>query len=147
MSCIDEQLLQEYIDGECSVNEAKRIEQHLSACSECARQHGTMKRLAKEIKLAMNDLNRDQIEIPAFIPSLKKSTPKPIKYIIYSLSAACIILFILFFVDKKYHSNQKETIIVQCITRDVDANRPATKQEFVIEVLDDKGKSSEYFIE
>jgi hypothetical protein len=147
MNCINEQLIQEYIDGECSVYEAKQIEQHLSICSECARQHGTMKRLAKEIKLAINDLNIDSIVIPTFTPRFKKTTQKPIKYIIYSLSAACIILFILFFVDKKYHSNQKETIIVQCITREVDANRPATEQEFVIEVLDDKGKSSEYFIE
>jgi predicted anti-sigma-YlaC factor YlaD len=146
MNCIDEQLLQKYIDGECIENEKTVVKQHLSSCPECAQKHDERGGLSIQIKQAINSLSIENIEIPA-LKNTNTTSVKNIKLIIYSLSAACIIAFVLFFVDKKLESNKKEITIVQSITREVDANRPASEQDFVIEVYDGKGGRSEFFIE
>lgn len=146
MNCIDEQLLQKYIDGECTENEKAVVKQHLSGCSVCIRKQVEMEKLSFGIKQSINSLTIEKIEIPTF--KIKKTTSrKNFKIIIYSLSAACILLFILLFVDKKYEINQKQMTIVQSIPREIDANLPANQQDFVIEVFDGKGGCSEYLIE
>lgn len=146
MTCIDEQLLQKYIDGECTENEKKEVKQHLSDCLECTRKQAEREKLSVEIKLAISSLTIPNVEIPIF--EIKKpSSGKNIKLILYSLSAACIILFMLIFNNKKNDSYQPEITIVQNIPCEIDANRPASKQEFVIEVIDDKGGRSELFFE
>lgn len=147
MNCIDEQLLQKYIDGECTENEKTLVKQHLSDCTICAHALAEKEELSVEIKWAINSLTNGNVEIPAFKNTNPISKGKNLKLIIYSLSAACILLFILFFVDKKIEFNQKEITIVQSIPREVDANRPASEQEFVIEVYDGKGNYKEYLIE
>jgi hypothetical protein len=147
MTCINKQQLQQYIDGECTKDETEQIAQHLSTCPNCVMKQREMEHLALELKQAINLLTTANIEIPLFIIKAKDTHPKPIKYIIYSLSAACIILFFLLFVDKKNQSNQKKIVIVQSIPVEIDANRPATEQDFVIEVCDSKGNRSEFFIE
>ncbi len=147
MNCIDEQLLQKYLDGECTENEKTVVKQHLAGCTVCAYALAEKEELSVEIKRAINSLAIENIEIPAFKKTNTTSTGKNLKLTIYSLSAACILLFILFFVDKKIEFNQKEITIVQCIPREVDANRPASEQEFVIEVYDGKGNYTEYLIE
>ena len=147
MTCIDEQLLQKYIDGECTENEKIAVKQHLSACPVCLQKQAEREKLSAGIKRAINSLTIEYIEIPAFKNTNTRSSKKDLKLIIYSLSAACILLFALFFVDKKIEPHQKEITIVQSIPREVDANRPASDQEFVIEVYDGTGHQSEYFIE
>ena len=147
MTCIDQQLLQKYIDGECTENEKIAVKHHLSDCPLCAGKLMEMEKLYADIKRAINTLTIEDIEIPAFKNTNTRSSKKNLKLIIYSLSAACILLFALFFVDKKIESHQKEITIVQSILREVDANRPAGEQEFVIEVYDGAGHQSEYFIE
>lgn len=146
MNCIDEQLLQKYIDGECTETEKSDVKQHLSNCSECAQRLDERRKLSVELKLSINSLTTDEVEIPIFRIRKTKSR-KSLKIIIYSLSAACIILFVLFIVDKKNDSNQTQTAILQIIPREIDANRPASEQDFVIEVFDGKGGFSEYLIE
>ena len=146
MNCIDEQLMQKYIDGECTENEKTMVKQHLAGCSLCSRKQAEMEKLSFVIKQSINSLAVENIEIPAF--KIKKTTSrKNLKIILYSLSAACILVFVLFLVDKKNEFNQKKITIVQSVTREVDANRPASRQDFVIEVLDGKGGCSEYIIE
>lgn len=147
MICIDEQLLQKYIDGECTENEKRMVKQHLSDCPACAQKYDERQRFSSGIKQAINNLNSENIEIPTFKNRNTISPKKNIKLIIYSLSAACILFFVLFFVDKKIDSHQREITIVQSIPMEVDANRPASEQEFVIEVYDGKGHRTEYFSE
>lgn len=147
MNCIDEQLLQKYIDGECTENEKIVVNQHISDCLVCAQKQSEREDLSKRMKQAINSLTIENIEIPTFKKRNTTSTGINLKQIVYSLSAACILLFVLFVFDKKMVSNQKEITIVQSIPREVDANRPASDQEFVIEVYDGKGQRSEYLIE
>ena len=147
MICIDEQLLQKYIDGECIENEKMVVKQHLSDCPACAKIYAERQRLLLGIKQAINNLNSKNIKIPVFKNRDTIYPKKNFKLIIYSLSAACILLFVLFIVDKKIDSHQREITIVQSIPMEVDANRPASEQEFVIEVYDGKGHRTEYFNE
>ena len=147
MNCIDEQLLQKFIDGECTDNEKLMVKQHLSGCPVCAQKQVEKEKLSAEINKAINLLTIENIEIPVFKDPNFTSGRKNLKLIIYSLSAACILLFVLFFVDKKNDFHQKEITILQIIPREVDANRPASEQEFVIEIYDSKGHRSEYMIQ
>jgi len=146
MNCIDEQLLQKYIDGECTETETSDVKQHLYHCSECAQRLDERRKLSVELKQSINSLVTVELEIPIFKIEKAKSR-RSLKIIIYSLSAACIILFVLFFVDKKNDSNPTQTAILQIIPHEIDANRPASEQDFIIEVFDGKGGFSEYLIE
>ena len=145
MNCIEEQLLQKYIDHECSAIEMAEVEQHLLVCDACRHKLATREKLYAEIKSALNSLNRSEIEIPPFRNINTRMVNRNVNLIIYSLSAACILLFGLFMVDHKYQSNLDEITIVQSIPLEVDANRPASDQEFVIEVYDGKSQRSEYY--
>lgn len=146
MNCIDDQLLQKYIDSESTENESIEVKQHLSLCPACMQRLAEREKLSAEIKKALNCLTIEKMEIPAFRNSNTRSVNRTIKFLIYSLSAACILLFVLFIVDKGIESQQKEITIVQSIAVEVDANRPASDQEFVIEVFDGKGQRTEYII-
>jgi hypothetical protein len=146
-NCIDEQLLQKYIDGECTENERAVVRQHISGCPACTQKLDEMEELSAGIKRAINLLTIENREIPAFKNTAARPLKRNYKPILYSLAAACILLFVLFIVDRKNESNQAKIAIVQCIPAEVDANRPAGDQDFVIEVFDDKGQRSEYFIQ
>jgi len=147
MTCINEQLLQQYIDGECTVAEAKQLEQHLLACPSCASKHAQMKQLAGAVKQAIDLLKDDRIEIPAFKPAKQRPLNSTRKLIIYSLTAASILLFVLFFVDKKVQDHPNQMVVVKSVPAEIDANKTASEQEFVIEVFDGRGNNSEYFME
>jgi flagellar basal body-associated protein FliL len=146
MNCIDEQLLQKYIDGESTDSEKVAVKQHFSACPICLQKHAEMEKLSSELKKAINSITTEKTTIPTFkIPENKSE--KNIKLFIVSFSAACILFFVLFLANQQTEKHQKEIIIVQSIPREVDANRPASEQEFVIEVFDGRGTRSEYIIE
>lgn len=146
MNCIDEQLLQKYIDGECIDSEKVAVNQHISVCPLCLKKHAEMEKISRGLKKAINFLTAENLEIPTFkIPASRSG--KNMKLFLISLPAACVLLFVLLFANKKNETNQKELIIVQSIPREVDANRPASEQEFIIEVFDGKGTRSEYIIE
>lgn len=147
MTCIEKHLLQKYIDHECTQTERQLVEQHLSICPACQKQQLEMTALSKEIKKAIGSLGVDDIAVPVFKITKSRSLNRNVKLFIYSLSAACVLFCVLFFVDKKTDATQKQMTIVQSIPLEVDANRPASDQEFVIEVYDGKGQCSEYLIE
>lgn len=146
MNCIEEQLIQKYIDGECSEQETEMVEEHLLVCSECAGRLEEKRKLSVELKQLINSLSTNNIEIPPFTKR-RMDSGKKLKIFIYSLSAACILLFVLFLFDKRSNSDRNQITILQNIPREIDANRPASEQDFVIEVYDDFGHQSGCFNE
>lgn len=147
MNCIDEQLLQTYIDGECTDDVIAEVKRHLSVCPFCIQNLAEREKLSMEIKEALHSLTAEEIEIPVFRNVNARWVNKNINLLIYSLSAACILLFVLFIIGNEFQPNKKEITIVQSVPVEVDANRPASDQEFVIEVYDGNGQRSEYFME
>ncbi|MBN1768312.1 MAG: zf-HC2 domain-containing protein [Prolixibacteraceae bacterium] len=146
MRCIELQKIQQYIDGECNADENAAIEEHLSVCPRCFSKLNEMKMLADSAKQAIRSLDCDALDIPAFkVPQNKKQSK--IKHIIYSLSAACIIFIIIFFVDKKKEPCAEPINIVQTITWEADANQPFANQDFEIQITDCHGRSTVFYLE
>lgn len=147
MTCIEKHLLQQYIDNECTEFEREIVKQHLFICPSCQKKQLEMTALSTGIKATIHSLGVDDLEVPPFKNTKTRSLNKKVKLIIYSLSAACIVFCVLYFVDRKTEASQKQVTIVQSIPSEVDANRPASDQDFIIEVYDGKGQRSEYIIE
>jgi predicted anti-sigma-YlaC factor YlaD len=147
MKCIEQQQLQQYIDGECAVAKKAAFEKHLSECDNCIQKLNNMTKLSANAKQAIGSLNRNITEIPTFNYTKTQKKQSKIKYIIYSLSAACIIFFIFIFVDKKQEPCTEAYSIVQSITWEADANQPFVNQNFAIEINDGKGNNTIIYLE
>lgn len=142
MKCIKETLIQKYIDGECSKNEEDFIETHFLNCSECQFKYDERVKLSMNMKQVLCTLNSEVVEIPKFsIPT--KQLGKTRKLFIISLSVASILLLAVFLTINKSKSTQDELIVIQNIPLEIDANLPASEQEFVIDIFDGQGRRSE----
>ncbi len=148
MNCIDEQLLQKYTDGECTENEKTEVIKHLKECPECRQKLDEMKKLSEGITRALNSLSDENGDIPAFREpeSIPSNRTRIRNLLLYGLAAAAVLLFVLLITDKKSEPPQTKITIVQITPIDVDANRPAGDQDFVIEVFDENGHQSEYYL-
>lgn len=63
---IDKELMQKYIDNECSKNEIIVIEKHLQECSKCKKQHEKQQEISSEIKNLLSGAVDENMEIPEF---------------------------------------------------------------------------------
>lgn len=150
MSCIKDDLIQKYIDGEATKKEISLIEEHLTGCERCSEKVDHQRNLANRVKKEINLLTAGRIEIPAFI-----SSPGPVKKnlstdrrLIYIFSAACILLFILFITHKKEPKIDNDIIVTQFYDWDnYNANQTLSQQPLVIHFFDSKGDVNKYFIE
>lgn len=148
MICINDDIIQKYIDGEASPDEVSFIEIHMASCKKCVIRIENQRRLSTSLKKAINLLSKDSIEIPKFeihSKNIKKHslTPKRLNYII---AAACILLFVVVITKKKEMKNDDEIKIEIGSVMDVDANLTVSQLPLVISIIDSKGNISEYFI-
>ena len=148
MICINDEIIQKYIDGETTQSEASLVENHIVSCNKCMIQIENQRRLSTNVKRAVNLLSKDSIEVPKFeIPSkaINKHllTPKRLYYII---AAACILLFVIVITQKKEIISDDEIKIDIGSIMDVDANRTVSQLPLVISIIDSKGNISEYII-
>ena len=144
MKCIKISLIQKYIDGEASSKEIVSIKNHLANCKICATKINHRKSLALGIKRAINNKTFDVKVLPTFKgidQSFKRKTISR-KEILYMLSAACVI-GIAIFIFKKPRPEHKASIIYT-IGNEIDANKPVSKQQMIIQVIDEKGTINEY---
>lgn len=147
MTCINNEIIQKYIDGEATPKEIVRIEKHIIKCEKCALKVVNLRDMANKIKTAINLLAEDTIVIPsiAIPPALNKKRSFTTRRIIYTIAAACILLFIVVISQKKEPENQPVTTIEPGFALDIDANRPVSQQSLVITIIDSEGNVSEYF--
>jgi len=146
MKCINDELIQKYIDGEASTQEAGQIEKHIAGCSICARKIEEQRTFAGAIKRNINNMGRQPVIIPEFITPVTQKRRLNIKYYIYAVSAACAIFLIIFlFHDRNKNRNEnKEIRVIYSLEGDYDANRTVSQQEMVIMMIDSNGKIIEY---
>ena len=150
MSCIKDDLIQKYIDGETTENEISLIEEHLVNCEECATKVGRQQKLASSIKKGINLLTTEKIVIPKIAPAPGHTQKRLFtgRRIIYIISAACILLFILTLTHKKEMRLRNDIVFKQFYDWDnYDANRTISQQPLVINFYDRKGYIKEYLIE
>ena len=145
MNCFKEDKIQQYIDGECTADEAARIKRHLAECSDCAAKVEHQGKTAVGLKNAINLLVDEPGEIPVFVAPvipLKKTFIRSGKFI-YSLLAACVIIFALVFIYEKENKSEEQITLIMSVGPEVDANLPLTDQEIQINIIDPEGNMKE----
>jgi predicted anti-sigma-YlaC factor YlaD len=149
MSCINDNIIQKYVDGETTPKEVALIEKHIANCEKCAVKVENQQRLATGVKKAINLLAENTIEIPEIVTTPGPSEKRLLigKRLIYIISAACILLFVLFITQDKEHGIENEEFIIYSLDWEYDANRTISQQQMVINILDLEGNVTEYLIE
>ena len=141
MKCIDNELIQKYIDGETTLSESKQVEKHIADCYLCAQNIKKHKAFADCIKKEIGHWGKQPLVIPEFvvpIPKKHKLRVK-IKYYFYAVSAACAI-FLLIFLFPEQKNNEKDTRLIYGFYGDFDSNLPVSQQEMTIIMIDSNGK-------
>jgi len=149
MKCIDDELVQRYIDSETDFSETKQIEKHIAVCSSCANRIEERKALANAIKADLQTLGSPLVTVPEFsVPVIQKRRLKfnP-KHIIYAVSAACVILGMLLLqpTERQEEDEENKMLIMYSVIRDFDANRTFSQQETSIFMIDGNGKIIEFY--
>jgi hypothetical protein len=148
MNCINDDIIQKYIDGEASRKEISLVENHVASCNNCAERIENQRRLSFSLKKAINLLSEGTIKVPKFnIPTnnIKKHFLTP-QRLYYSIAAACILVFAIVITKKEEIKNDDEILIEIGSAMDVDANRPISQFPLVISIIDSKGNISEQII-
>jgi predicted anti-sigma-YlaC factor YlaD len=148
MSCINDALIQKYVDGETNPEEVTLVENHISICKKCGLKIENQRKLAVSVKKAINLLAKDSIAIPEFTFPAKniKRHSLTIRRFSYIIAAACILLFVILITKKKEFKNEDEILLEAGSAMYVDANRPASELPLVISIIDVKGNITEYLI-
>jgi len=153
MNCIDDELIQKYIDNETSHKETAYIEEHTSSCIKCKKAIDEQRTLAAEMQRTINLLREEVFEIPVFnIPTKEKSRLKHkrkksrvmLRWSLFASSAACILAFVLFILKPEKDTPIDHTTFFHETEIEFDANRSITQQEIVVKIFDYEGNISEY---
>ena len=140
MKCIDDVLIQKYIDGEATQKETDFIENHIKLCSVCAENIEKQKELAVYLKREVNRLvgNEKTITIPEFVLPAAQVKPvrRKIKNWAYSAAAVCLLLFAATYFSFQEEPKQPEYVFLFDIETEFDANKPISQQEMTITIID-----------
>lgn len=149
MSCIREETIQKYIDGETTARENSIIERHLSICEICKNKVENQRRLAFGLKNAIHLLENDATEIPIISPTLKIKNPISTgkKIIYFSAVAASLLLFALVISRQENAPIQDDLIITAAFEDEYDANRTISQQSLVLNIIDSEGNVTEIILQ
>jgi len=142
MKCINDDLIQKYIDSEATSDEINYIENHISLCSKCAKIIDKQRKLSIDIKKNINlsYSNKSLISIPEFTYNPIINTRRKninIKKYIYAASVACIFFLIFLLIPKK--EQEKNIVFLYNIAGEFDANKTISQQEMVLTIIDSDG--------
>ncbi len=140
MRCINDQLIQKYIDKESSEKENSFVQGHITTCSECAEKVEERRYTVNHIKQLIGSLETKDIQVPIFQePEYQRKTLSiHLKKVSYAVAAACLL--ILFFVFRQKPQDDIQIMYAYEIDSEYDANLPLSEQEMVIEIIDSEGK-------
>ncbi|MCZ4696255.1 zf-HC2 domain-containing protein [Ancylomarina euxinus] len=149
MSCITNELIQKYIDEETNLEERVSVKDHLAHCEQCALKLEAQQDMVRDIKKTLNLLTQNNIEIPPMILPLQVNKRRLVlkKRLIYSLSAACVLLFFVMIFPISRDLKQNGISLLQTFDEDYDANLPISQQKMIINVVDPTGKVTEFYVE
>jgi len=141
MKCIDDELIQSYIDGETDSQETDRIEKHLADCSLCAHSIEEQRAFADVIKTEIGHWGRKLDIIPDFVaPNTRKHRLKlKIRHYIYVVSAACAVLLFVFLRSEQTAATQSSIHLMYTFDGDFNSNRTVSQQEMTFIVMDADG--------
>ncbi len=143
MNCINEELIQRYIDGELDAAEVFMFQNHIENCMSCQEKSNRQVKIVAEIKKTIGNLVEENIEIPEFKMNSKREPKRGIaRNFFYDLSAAAVIL--TFVGIQVFQGENIKTEMIMMMTyqfeSEYDANLPITEQEMSFEFFDENGK-------
>ncbi len=149
MKCINEEIIQKYIDGETQSQESALIEKHLEACRKCSNKVTHQRALKAKLIDAINLLADSADDLPIVRPAAKPSKGKGVllRRVIPLLAAASVMLFVVFITQKDKTKEEKAIVSQPFFVGEIDANRTLTQQELTITVISPNGKMSEHIVE
>ena len=149
MSCITNELIQKYIDGETNLEERVFVKNHLTSCESCESKLIAQRKRVIDIKNTLNLLTENTIEIPPMILPLQVNKRRLVlkRRLIYALSAACVLLFFVMIFPTNRDLKQNGISMLQSFDEDYDANLPISQQKMIINVVDPTGKVTEFYVE
>jgi hypothetical protein len=146
MKCINNYLIQKYIDGEATEKEVQLINNHLKKCASCISKLENRQILSKNVISATNKIIIKEIVTPKFLSpvnTLKKQWDIK-KHIIIYIAAASILTGILVLYNHKINKHTPEIYSIQNTTEDVNANQPCSEQKITLKITDPQGNTTEY---
>ncbi len=149
MKCINDEIIQKYIDGEMKPQESALIEKHKETCRECADKVTHQLALKAKVVDAVNLLAGPLDNLPIMRPVTKPSKGKRVllRRVIPLLAAASIMLFVVFLTQKDKTLKEKMVVSESFFVGEIDANRTVAQQELTITVISPEGMISEHIVE
>ena len=147
MKCIDDELIQRYIDGETDFQETVEIERHTADCSPCTLKIEEQRAFADAVKRQLENWNSQPVVIPEFVaPAVnKRNLNIKIRRYIYAASAACAAFLLFFLISEHYEQNREdEMLLIYSFDGVFDSNKPVSQQEMNMIMMDTHGKVVEY---
>ncbi|QZE15781.1 zf-HC2 domain-containing protein [Halosquirtibacter laminarini] len=139
MTCINEDLIQRYIDTEVTSEEKAYIENHLQSCEYCNKQVEQQRQLAAHLKGMISQFQSSNIEIPPF-EEIKK-TGHLFRYhkrkVVGALLVAASIVISCFLFQPK-EEKQKNYLITYDLEQSLDANLPLEEQNLHFQIIEYK---------
>lgn len=141
MNCINEELIQRYIDGELDVAAIFMLQNHVGSCTVCKEKLNRQVKIVAGIKEVIGNFVDENIEIPEF-KIIPEREPKRsiVRKLFYDLSAAAVILIFVGIQMFQGKNVQCERMIFYQFESEYDANLPITEQEMNFEFFDENGK-------
>ena len=146
MKHLDSELIQKYIDNEVSQEETAYIDEHLLSCAVCRNAVDEQRKLAAEIRNAINLLNEEVVEIPVFSRPMKeqKKNRVMLRWSLCTASAACILFFMIFMLKPEKDTPVDAAASFLHTENEVDANRSILQQDIVVKMTDSEGNIAEF---
>jgi predicted anti-sigma-YlaC factor YlaD len=148
MSCINDEIIQKFIDGEATREEVSLVERHRARCLQCDARIEHQKKVAHSIKNAINLIGKENADIPELkIPEVHAIKPHYSlkRKILASVAAACLILMVFIFSIDRGNDNEQQEISVS--DWEYNANMPVSQQDLIITVTDTDGSVVEFILD
>jgi len=147
MKHLDSELIQKYIDNEVSQSALAHIDAHLFRCVVCRNAVDEQRKLAAEIRDAINILSEEVVEIPVFSRPIKGKEVKSRRVMLrWSLcaAAACILFFMMLVLKPEKDTPVDAAASFLHTENEVDANRSILQQDIVVKMTDSEGNTAEF---
>ncbi len=144
MRCIKTDLILKYMDKAATEKEAASVEKHLAVCRECTSRLTEMQQRGEAVREALNLLVGEDVAVPAFfapagIPESMAAKRRKI-YVLGFVATSVLICLVITVMFTLKTPSQRQIIVVQTVDREINANQTVTKQQMVINIIDDDRK-------
>lgn len=137
MKCIDDALMQKYIDGETTPAETGLIGEHLGKCRRCSQKAVEQRRFIASLKDALGRVVSEDQPVPGFpfadYPVREKRTK--LRWIL-AASVAASVAAVSFFIYHKSEPPAKNVMYLYQVDGEFDANKPVSEQAMQFEKVE-----------